>query len=203
MNQIFIALVEDDPDDQDFISTALLDHYPACVISIYQNGGEFLQYISSGEKLPDIVVTDLRMPLVTGFDVIAGVKLDGRMQHVPVVVLSTSSQPEDIDRATSLGANGYFVKPHNFNDYKVLTANIFNAIRGKLDMLSAAAAEVLDIAARKVATVFTAYKREAGWSLQFPSLFPIVQRSFHPVAQLFYGNKLVPTRFPAGRYGIS
>jgi len=58
-----------------------------------------------------MVLLDLNLPKVTGFDVLLAVKADPKLSHLPVIVLSGSQAPEDVNRCYRAGANGYIVKP--------------------------------------------------------------------------------------------
>jgi CheY-like chemotaxis protein len=119
-----IVVVDDDEDDRDFISAALLEQGKPIEIRTFKGGSEFLSYISNTKQLPRLIITDIRMPLVNGFEVIDTVKRDPRTRQLPIVVLSTSGNDEDISKARSLGAAAYFVKPYSFDEYAEITSNI-------------------------------------------------------------------------------
>jgi CheY-like chemotaxis protein len=77
-------------------------------------------------RQPDLVVLDLNMPGVDGWAVLSQRQTDAILQKIPIVVLSTSRQPEDHRRALSLGANSYIVKPRDFQSLIETTRFICN-----------------------------------------------------------------------------
>ncbi len=128
--KISIALVEDDADDREFICTAFRDCSDLFDINVYTNGTEFFQSVDSNDNSYQLVITDIRMPLVSGFDVIKKMKENERLKSVPVIVLSTSSNNEDIELAKSLGAAAYYVKPHTIEEYCLITGKISESLSG-------------------------------------------------------------------------
>jgi two-component system response regulator len=69
-----------------------------------------------GSNLPAFVLLDLRMPKMGGFEALRSIKLMPELKEVPVVVLSSSPLPEDVELATALGATGYIVKPGSYQE---------------------------------------------------------------------------------------
>lgn len=92
--------------------------YPLIVT---RDGQEAVEYLSGKggysdrllHPLPSLIVLDLKMPKMTGFDVLAWLGSQPRLQHIPAVILSSSSYPQDMRQATLLGARDYYVKPHS------------------------------------------------------------------------------------------
>ena len=84
---------------------------------VVSDGAEALAYLSNaGEKtkdcpIPTLVVLDLNLPLMSGFDVLAWMRNEKRLRRLPVVVLTSSSEPSDVSKSYALGANSYVVKP--------------------------------------------------------------------------------------------
>ena len=129
MKKIYVAIIEDDEDDREFISSAMQGKNDKVEIKSFSSGSSFLNYIKSTDILPDLIVTDLRMPLITGFDVIQSIKSNPKTKDITVVVLSTSSNESDIKKAKDLGAAGYYIKPYTFKDYNVITDKILQVFR--------------------------------------------------------------------------
>jgi CheY-like chemotaxis protein len=114
-----ILLVEDRPDDVFFFERALqrtsLNH-PLRTVTDGQKAIEYLSGLDEyGDRaafpFPGLVILDLKMPGLGGFDVIAWMRKNPATRLTPIIVLSTSSAPEDVNRAYQLGANAYMVKP--------------------------------------------------------------------------------------------
>jgi CheY-like chemotaxis protein len=130
-----ILLVEDDADAAHLMLRALERCDSRCAVHIFQDGERAIRYLSermaeSAAPLPSLVITDLKMPRKSGFDVISWIRTQPRLSTLPVVVLSASSEAADVDRAMNLGANGYFVKPHLLPDLLELARSL---VGGKID----------------------------------------------------------------------
>jgi len=117
-----ILLVEDDPNDALLVERALQRAGATQEIRHLQDGEEAINYLSGkppfddGEKfpLPSLVLLDLKMPRMSGFDVLAWLRGRPELAGLPVVVLTGSIEPQDMDNARTLGAVAYEVKPIDF-----------------------------------------------------------------------------------------
>jgi CheY-like chemotaxis protein len=112
-----ILLVDDSADDLDIALRALRRTHLPVDVRTARDGREALSVLhpsrerSAGERLrPRVIFLDLRMPLLDGFDVLRVLRSDPQTRDIPVVMISTSSSPDDIRRAYELGANSYVVK---------------------------------------------------------------------------------------------
>lgn len=114
-------LVEDDPKDISMLEFEF-HRVPAHIRMVaVQDGCEAMEYLQSTGKFanltnhphPDVILLDLKMPRMDGFEFLEWLRTKAPMQlrFIPVVVMSSSSLREDVDRAYSLGANSYLVKP--------------------------------------------------------------------------------------------
>jgi CheY-like chemotaxis protein len=121
-----VAVVEDDADDREFICAALREAATNLKIATFNNGADFIKHISADKALPQFVITDIRMPLVSGFELIRTLKSDERCAGIPVVVLSTSDNPDDVSKAKELGAAEYYVKPYSMEEYCDVIAKMLN-----------------------------------------------------------------------------
>jgi len=114
-----ILLVEDNPDDVFLFTRALSKARRPHPLHVVSSGREAIDYLSGAGKysdrnafpLPDLIMLDLKMPIVSGFDVLKWIRTDGMARLIPVIVLSSSALTEDVNHAYSLGANAYMVKP--------------------------------------------------------------------------------------------
>ena len=80
------------------------------------------EYASS--RLPDIILLDLNLPMMSGRDVLAAVKSDERLRHIPVIILSSSSAEGDISGSYEAHANAYIVKPLNLENFSDVVRSI-------------------------------------------------------------------------------
>lgn len=125
MNQGVILLVEDNPDDEALTLRALKKSHLANPVVVVRDGAEALDYLfgtgswSSRDvrQQPQVVLLDLNLPKLDGLEVLRRLRADPRTKLVPVVVLTTSAQEDDIARSYSLGANSYVRKPVDFTEF--------------------------------------------------------------------------------------
>lgn len=121
---IDILLVEDNTDDAELAMRALRQHNLANTIEHVRDGAEALRLIfgepPSADRppvQPRLVLLDLKMPKVDGIEVLQRLKGDARTRHVPVVVLTSSQQEQDVVRSYELGVNSYIIKPVDFQQF--------------------------------------------------------------------------------------
>jgi CheY-like chemotaxis protein len=105
-----ILLIEDDTDDQMIMRFAIERVIPTYECTIANNGREAIGYVESDSPY-DIVLIDLNMPLMNGFETLKIIKKIDQYKNVPVVIVSTSRSKYDIDRSKRLGATHYIIKP--------------------------------------------------------------------------------------------
>ena len=112
-HRIHLLLVEDDDLDVMNVHRALAQAPEIASITVARDGIEALKLLRAGELPMERLVTviDLRMPRMSGLDLLKELRADPRLKRIPSVVLTTSDDPHDRDAAFGLGAAGYFVKP--------------------------------------------------------------------------------------------
>jgi CheY-like chemotaxis protein len=113
-----ILLVEDNPDDAELTTVGLERHNLANRLVIASDGVEALELLTGGHATPfAFVMLDLKLPKLSGQEVLERVRADPRTQTVPVIVLTSSSQQEDMVDSYNNGANSYVRKPVDFNAF--------------------------------------------------------------------------------------
>jgi CheY-like chemotaxis protein len=113
-----VLLVEDDAADALLIKEALREGGMARNITQVGDGVEALAYLRDAARpRPDLIVLDLNMPRMNGRELLGLLKADNVLRVVPVVVLTTSSAPDDITAAYNQHANAYVTKPVNLDDF--------------------------------------------------------------------------------------
>jgi CheY-like chemotaxis protein len=122
-----ILLIDDDDDDQFIFLAALEDVAPASHCHISNNALEAFQYLDARAETPDMLFVDLNMPLMNGFEFLLILKKDPRFSRVPVIIFSTSDNPEDLERAKGLGAVQFITKTADIQLLKKDLWRIFNS----------------------------------------------------------------------------
>jgi two-component system response regulator len=125
MHAIDVLLVEDNQQDAELTLRSLKKHKLANNISVVEDGAEALDFVFCRGKYdrrdinhpPKVIFLDLKLPLVSGLEVLRAVKQDARTRSVPVVVVTSSREDPDIKAAYELGANSYVVKPVDFEAF--------------------------------------------------------------------------------------
>ena len=129
-HNIEVILVEDNPNDLDLTLHALKKARFLDKVHVVRDGAQALDFIFARgiyrgrvqATLPSVMLLDLKLPKVSGLEVLAEIKKDPRAKMLPVVVLTSSGEDQDIDKAYALGANSYIVKPVEFGKfYEALT----------------------------------------------------------------------------------
>ncbi len=122
-----ILLVEDNPMDVDLTLRAFKRRKLVNPVNVARDGEEALDWIprwEQGEALPVVILLDLKLPRVSGLEVLERLKTHDGCQVVPVVVLTSSAEDRDINTAYRLGANSYIVKPVDFDRFMSVAAQI-------------------------------------------------------------------------------
>ena len=125
MNNKYILLVEDNPDDVMLTQRALKKGHVLNPLVIAEDGAKALDFLfAQGEftgrdvnDRPALILLDLKLPKVGGFEVLEAIKNDALLKRVPVVILTSSKQEEDVIHGYDLGANSYIRKPVNFDTF--------------------------------------------------------------------------------------
>jgi len=113
-----ILLVEDNPDDEELTLLALKENKVLNEVVVARDGAEALEYLlSDGARLPQMVLLDLKLPKIDGHEVLKRMRADPRTKLLPVVVLTSSREEEDVVKAYLRGANAYVRKPVDFDRF--------------------------------------------------------------------------------------
>ena len=117
-NVVEILLVEDNPNDAELAIRALRKNNLANHLLHLEDGQEALDFLfEEKNRMPKLILLDLKMPKVVGIEVLRRLKSDERKKVIPVVVLTSSKEESDIVETYKLGANAYIVKPVDFDQF--------------------------------------------------------------------------------------
>ena len=119
-----ILLVEDSMADAEMAMDALSDAHLANPVVHVEDGVDCLDYLYSrgawatrGSVDPAVVLLDIKMPRMNGFEVLTRMRADERLRRIPVVILSSSREESDLARSWDLGANAYVIKPVDVDQF--------------------------------------------------------------------------------------
>lgn len=126
MTDKVLLLVEDNPDDEALTLRALEQGNRISKVVVAHDGVEALDYLfgtgafegRDTRAMPQVVLLDLKLPKVDGLEVLARIRGDSRTRLLPVVILTSSMEAQDLTQAYSLGANSYIRKPVDFTQFK-------------------------------------------------------------------------------------
>ncbi|HEX5426431.1 MAG TPA: response regulator [Candidatus Acidoferrales bacterium] len=125
MENAVILLVEDNPDDEALTLRALKKNNIKNALVVAHDGTEALDYLFGTGKfdgrdtrvMPHVILLDLKLPKLDGFDVLRAIRADERTRLLPVVILTTSNEEQDRINGYGLGANSYIRKPVEFGSF--------------------------------------------------------------------------------------
>ena len=124
-----ILLVEDDPNDVELTRQGFLAAAITVTLDHVENGAECLRYLKREDRYadaqtPDLVVLDLNMAVMNGREVLERISAQPELRHLPVVILTTSSNPTDVVDLYARGCNAYVVKPVDFERFIELISQL-------------------------------------------------------------------------------
>ena len=121
----YILLVEDNPDDEALTLRALSKNNLANGVVVARDGAEAIEFLfgtgahagRDASDLPEVVLLDLKLPKLDGFEVLRRIRADERTKTLPVVILTSSKEERDIVQSYRDGCNSYVRKPVNFDEF--------------------------------------------------------------------------------------
>ena len=130
--EVELLLVEDDANDLELAMRSLRKHHLANKIHVVRDGEEALDFLHarglyagrSANGLPKVVFLDLKLPKVSGLEVLREMKSDARLRSVPVVVMTSSGEQRDLVEGYRLGVNSYIQKPINFDRFQTVVGDL-------------------------------------------------------------------------------
>lgn len=132
MKEVRIVLIDDSDEDSELTIRALSTCFPFANILRFDDGASGLEHIlllsegNQGKELPVLVILDVKMPKILGFDVLKQLRSTPATRYIPVVIFSSSKLDADVLTAHRLGANSYVVKPIDFDDYQAVVSQVGN-----------------------------------------------------------------------------
>jgi len=120
-----ILLIEDHPDEQTLMLQAIRKSNTKYEVMVLSDGAEALDYLMGNGRfsqrdlklMPSIILLDLNLPKISGFEVLRQIKINPKTKFIPVVILTSSNERNDVEKCYALGVNSYIRKPISFSDF--------------------------------------------------------------------------------------
>ena len=122
---ITILLADDDPDDRKLTQDAFTENRLANVLHCVEDGEELMEYLrhqgryadQKNAPLPGLILLDLNMPRKDGREALKEIKADPELRRIPVIMLTTTDDPREVDRCHDIGCSSYIVKPVDYEKF--------------------------------------------------------------------------------------
>lgn len=128
--QLHILIAEDDTDDAETILYSFEKHPAFKKVDVVSNGQELLNYLKSAHNtIPDIILTDINMPIVNGIEALTEIKANEKLSKIPAFVYSTAINPIYEAQAAALGTKGFLIKPFSLREFEEIPNHIIEVLR--------------------------------------------------------------------------
>jgi CheY-like chemotaxis protein len=131
--EITFLLVDDDTDDSFLFGEALRETEPDVQFRFASSGHDALIMLREVRPLPDVIFLDLNMPIMSGKELLGSLKFDVQLQHIPVIIYTTSSHSKDIEETLQMGAVCFITKPSNLADIRAIISTVAGSLPHNLD----------------------------------------------------------------------
>jgi len=127
LNKLTIIIAEDDEDDAMIIESSFSGNADFETVKMVKNGNELIEYLKLN-SLPDIILTDINMPIMDGIEALKIIYNSNNLNKIPCFVYSTSINPSYEMLCKNIGVKGYLVKPNNINDFDEIPKEIISIL---------------------------------------------------------------------------
>jgi CheY-like chemotaxis protein len=106
-----VLIIEDNDDDSFFLTRQFAKTYFEVTVTVIRDGQEALDYLLDTEAVPELIFLDLNLPGLTGIELLERIRQESAIREIPVVVMTGSIEPSDVERCSELGISAYLPKP--------------------------------------------------------------------------------------------
>jgi CheY-like chemotaxis protein len=123
-NSFMLFITDDDSQDRFFLTEALSKKINRVEFKEFENGQALMENLNAEGPLPDLILLDLNMPVMNGYQALSEIKQQPVFKDIPVIIFTASSRPQDQDRCFELGCEKYITKPFSYDEYDQLADDI-------------------------------------------------------------------------------
>jgi CheY-like chemotaxis protein len=124
LKELNIVIAEDDLDDALVVKGSFEKHPSFVNVAVVHNGQELLEHLRENDLRPDVVLTDINMPIVNGFEAVTEILEDPLFSGIPCFVYSTSINPVYKAKSDELGVAGFLIKPYTIEEFDAIPEEI-------------------------------------------------------------------------------
>ncbi|HEX9979445.1 MAG TPA: response regulator [Flavobacterium sp.] len=128
-NNIHIIIAEDDEDDGEIMLESFGKHDSFARIDWVRNGRELIDFLNEHDKKPDIILTDINMPILSGIEALELICGDNKLNGIPAFVFSSTLNPVYEVKCMQLGTKGFLIKPLNLKGFDEIPSKIINILK--------------------------------------------------------------------------
>jgi len=128
---LYIVVADDDPEDHQLIKDAIRECNKNHIVTSVFNGQQLLDLLNNTgfykremDRIPDMIILDMRMPILNGMEVLKIIKDSARLKDIPVFILSEMNMKHDVQKAMNFGIEDFFIKPLKYDALKDLMMGI-------------------------------------------------------------------------------
>ncbi len=127
-SNLHIIIAEDDMDDYEIIEKSFFKHPGFTKISLVKNGKELLEFLRNEQVKPDVILTDINMPIVNGMEALSEISKDNKLNKISVFAYSTSINPIYRAKCLRFGIKDFIIKPSVVEEFDDIPHRIFDVI---------------------------------------------------------------------------
>lgn len=129
LKDLHIVIAEDDLDDGEFVLKSFSRHPAFTRIDWVKNGKELLNFLKNSPTVPNVILTDINMPIIDGIEALEHIFKDPHLSSISAFVYSSTVNPAYQIRCTELGVKSFLIKPFSLSDYDKIPGQILRMIR--------------------------------------------------------------------------
>lgn len=128
LKDLHIIIAEDDMDDAEIIHQSFDKHNAFAKVDVVNNGKELLSFLKESQTKPDVILTDINMPILNGIEALKVISEDHLLKNIPAFVYSTTINPVYEARSLELNSKGFLIKPYDLKGFDEIPEKIINIL---------------------------------------------------------------------------